>query len=357
MSFGADCNDRCNANHDLGGMDGDMNNILNSGVLMVASAGNNTVDAGDTWPCYYSSDAGNKVYCAGALDSSTGTPRLPFSNFGIVVNIWAPTNIHAMPDGGSAGALTTHRGMSASCPYVAGMAAMMKAIDPTLDANHLMNLIGNAPYIAGTARLIQNDPKVDMIIEPYKAVVAAAGVYHLKPDLRITAPLDGAIIQIGSYQSVQFTAFAADVNDGPWPVAGHPVTWTSDVDGKLPDSGPDGTSMAFGFTLAPLGLRNITASGTNTTGETTSQTIAITTVFTHVMPTPVITWPPPNTTVAPGTYWLTGYAKSTDPGQLGNFSCDRLVFNGNLPAQPVPNSNGLCRAQVTLTLTTPGFGI
>jgi hypothetical protein len=380
MSFGGSCNDWCRLGHDLGGLDSFWDFALDSGILLVASAGNDSANAGDRqeWPCQYSSDKGIAVYCVGALNSVTdgngyfvnndGTAA-PYSNFGTAVNIWAPTNIHAMPDGGSQGQLPVHRGTSASAPYVAGVAAMMKAINPSLDGEHLKAIIGNGPYTVGTAIYGEPylDPKVSLVIQPYKAVVAAAGGYHLAPELRIIAPQDGATIQPGGFVPVQFKASALDVNDGQWPqTLGNPsswwgwprnpnppsiVSWKSDVDGPFPESGLDttgGTSIAHDFTNAPEGLRHVTASVTNSAGITSTATIAITIAFPHVKPTPVITWPPPGTIIPAGTYVLTGYAKSTNPGVLGNFSCDRLVWNGNIPASAVPNSNGLCQAQVTL---------
>ena len=209
MSFGSPCNDWCRAAHDLGGIDSYIDAALDAGILLVASAGNGDgktgVDATDQqiWPCQYeSSNSHNSVYCVGALNPANDGTAAPYSNFGIAVNIWTRTNIHAMPDGGSNpfGSLTTHTGTSASAPYVAGVAAMMKAINPSLDGAHLKSILGNAPYEVGTSifGFPYLDPKVTLVLQPYKAVVAAAGGYHLMPDLRITAPQDGAVTQPGS---------------------------------------------------------------------------------------------------------------------------------------------------------------
>jgi hypothetical protein len=375
MSFGHSCNNLCRAGHELGVLDRYIDSALDAGILLVASAGNDSQDAGDRqeWPCQYkSSGSGNSVYCVGALNPANDGTAAPYSNFGTAVNIWAPTNIHAMPDGGSSGQLTTHAGTSASAPYVAGVAAMMKAINPSLDGEHLKSLIGNGPYTVGTSIIggppgPYMDPKISLVIQPYYAVVAAAGGYHLLPELRIITPQEGANIKLSAYVPVQFQASVVDVNDGQWPDTlacpacwwGWPqnpqppsvVTWKSDVDGAFPTSGFDasgGTSISYDFTNSPEGPRYVTASVTNSAGITNTATIAISVAANHVTPTPVITWPPNGLTIPPGTYTLTGYAHSTDPGVLGNFSCDRLVWNGNVPAVSVPNSNGLCKAQVTL---------
>jgi hypothetical protein len=373
MSFSGTCNDWCGAGHSVGGVNVFMDAALDSGALLVAAAGNNSIDAGQQWPCQFTSGNGNKVYCVGALNSSTDAngyfvsntgSAAPYSNFGLAVNIWAPTNIHAMPDGGSNGNLTVHTGTSASTPYVAGVAAMLKAVNPSLDANGLKGILGNAPFTAGTSiynSIAYTDPKVSLVLSPYKAVVAAAGGYHLKPVLHITSPQDGAVIQVSAGVPINFTATAKDVNDGAWPAAMAPtykgspvaaVAWTSDVDGTLAESSNDnsgGTSMPYDFTYSKEGLRHVTASVTNSAGYTTKVTIAVTIKFNHVTPAPVITWPTPNLTVAPGTYTVTGYAKSTDPGALGNFDCSRLKWNGSVAAVAVPNSNGQCEAQMSFT--------
>ena len=373
MSFGSTCNDWCGIGHSLGGTNVFMDAALDSGALLVAAAGNNSIDAHQQWPCQYISGNGNKVYCVGALNSVTDAngyfvnnngSAAPYSNFGVSVNIWAPTNIHAMPDGGSNGNLTVHTGTSASTPYVSGVAAMLKAVNPNLDANGIKNLIGNAPFTPGTSiynSIAYTDPKVTLVIDSYKAVVAAAGGYHLKPVLQVTAPQNGVVIQVTPGVPVVFTATAKDVNDGAWPAAMAPgysgprvaaIAWTSDVDGTLPESANDtsgGTSLPFDFTYLKEGLRHVTASVTNSAGYTTKVTIAATIQFNHVKPAPVITWPTPNLTVAPGNYTVTGYAKSTDPGALGNFDCSQLKWNGSVAAVAIPNSNGQCEAQLTFT--------
>ena len=373
MSFGGTCNDLCEAGRDIDGVNGFLGSALDSGMLLVASAGNSGANAGNTWPCEYTSGKGNKVYCVGALGNnldsagyfvSESGQAISYSNFGVAVNIWAPTNIHAMPDGGSNGALTVHNGTSASAPYVSGVAAMVKAINPNLDAMGIKNILGDALFVRGSAisnTILFPDPKVSLVINPYPAVVMAAGGYHLHPVLQVTSPADGATVQADPSNPVTFKATAKDVNDGAWPQAAtdgvglaSPITWTSDVDGALTSASNTsaGTSLTYDFTFAPDGLRHITATAVNSAKEKTQVTFALTITHSHVTPTPVITWPPANTTVPPGTYTVTGFAKSTDPGALGNFDCSRLKFDGNITAVAMPNSNGQCQAQMTFAAGT-----
>jgi hypothetical protein len=367
MSFGGSCNDWCRVGHSLGVINGIFDGALDSGILLVAAAGNDAADAGQRqeWPCQYSSGSGNSVYCVGALNSKpdqfgyftkTDGTGASYSNSGDAVSIFAPTNIHVIPSGSSNGALTFHNGTSAAAPYVSGVAAMMKALNPNLDANGIKNILNNTAsmgtcwywngyWVAHTIICPYPNSFAKAILEPYAAVVSAAGGYSLQPEIQITAPLDGATVQAKTGVPVAFTITAADVQDGTWPLKQYgnpnptPIRCSSDVDGPI--------GCSNDFTYAPEGLRHITATVTNSNGISNSATIAVTIKFNHVTPSPVITWPPPNTTVPSGSYTVTGYAKSTDPGVLGNFDCSKLVWNNSVPAVPVPNSSqGMCEAQL-----------
>jgi len=364
ISYGIPCNALCRFETSFV-IDDLLDQALDGGILVVASAGNNGTSADDThfWPCQHSSSNGNGVYCVGALTTpdangySNGDLLTPatYSNWGSTVNIWAPTNIHVMQppvSGGTANIVSGFGGTSASAPFVAGVAAMMKAVNPSLNGNDIKNIIGNtaeipSPYsVTGTFGLV---------IQPYDAVVAAAGGYHLKPEIDIALPADGATIVPSEYPT-NFLANVVDVDIGKWPlpssVSKTPceptrVFWKSDVDGALDTSPDDTTGAQFDFKDAPEGLRHITATVTNAACETSSSTISITVKYPHIAPTPVITWPTNGITVQPGTYTVTGHAKSTDPGDLFNLGCDRLSWDSGLASTPVPNAVGECQSQVT----------
>ncbi len=354
MSFGGDCDVWCRASHSFGVVDSIFDSALDSGILLVAAAGNSAEDAtaNYTWPCYYSSSAGNGVYCVGALGSttdgfgyflkSTGGAE-SYSNYGTTVNIWAPTNIHAMPNGSSAGELAVHNGTSASAPYISGVAAMVKALNPSLQSWDIKNIIGHAPFLAGTGSTAYASP-VTVGVQPYPAVVAAVGAYDLVPDLTITSPKDKTVYN--PYTTpITFTASAKDVNDGD---ISKKVVWSSDKDGSL----GTGASITHDFTYASEGSRTITAMVTNTHGLTSVTSITITIDFQHIKPTPVILWPTNGITINPGTYTVVGYSNDTNPGvDLTNIACDQLLWDSKVASTDLADVTGECQAQLTFTGT------
>lgn len=164
------------------------NDARAAGLVLVAAAGND----GDTtrWaPCVL-----DGVICVGALQPGTQS-AVYYSNSGFHVDIWAPTDIPAMPrpvdetSTTSNGQLMLAGGTSASTPFVAGVAAMMRAYDPTLDSDEVAALLRTTAW-TGLA-----DPKVTYALNAYEAVVAAAGrrlpsdTYEPNDGLAMAAPL------------------------------------------------------------------------------------------------------------------------------------------------------------------------
>lgn len=325
-------------------------------LLLVAAAGNEGVNVSEEHfqPCER-----DGVFCVGALnDGQIYSYRDSnwASNWGSAVSIWAPTNIHRMPDGNNPGTLTKFSGTSASCPFVAGVAALALAMDRNLKGDAAREILARTAW--------KDSPhEVTAYVNAYAAVVAAAGGYHLAPDLQITAPADrSSITPTGGFYVAQFSGRAIDVDDGPLAIA-----WSSDRDGDL----GQGDSVLHDFTSLSEGDRRITATATNRAGVTARATITLRLSFLHIPPTPVITQPQPNTTVAPGAYLLQGRALSTDPGAVGRWTpCDKLVWTSRVrqgstwgpPADGTPivstrsasyDSTGLCEAQVSFA----GVGI
>jgi hypothetical protein len=193
-------------------------------VLVVAAAGNASQDAGanNTWPCTSS-------LCVGAMNSNAtcyacnyvnmdGTGE-SYSNFGPNVVIWAPTNIHTMPDASSNGGLTAHIGTSASAPYVAGVAALMKGVNPSLTAVQMWYILVNTATSVVTSASPDSKPQWGGLIAPLEAVVLGNSGQEVTPRLVITAPNNGATVGQQLYQGVAFSASALDLLAGSPPAS------------------------------------------------------------------------------------------------------------------------------------------
>lgn len=139
-------------------------------VVLVAAAGNNAQDT-NTVPC---KAEGEGVICVGALADDDNV-AIGYSNFGSKVDIWAPTNILTMPDGDTAPSLKTAGGTSAATPFVAGIAAMLKAYDPSLGSAQVRDILRR------TAWTDSPDPKVTHYVNAYAALRAVVGE-DLPPD-------------------------------------------------------------------------------------------------------------------------------------------------------------------------------
>jgi len=194
MSFGAPCGLGCrkfDRDNDV------FSDAANAGVILVASAGNSGIDTGaDNFvhPCI-----NDGVICVGALANNGNTafdnrPVMPpgqgwASNFGSQVAIWAPTNIAVMaaPDNQStppnpatdqtisSGNLLNFGGTSAAAPFVAGIAAMLKAINPTLTSEQVRNLLRDTGWSDSP------DSRVFRYVNALEAVKRASN-YTLPPD-------------------------------------------------------------------------------------------------------------------------------------------------------------------------------
>jgi hypothetical protein len=132
-----------------------------NGCVLVAAAGNSSGSGDGVVPCKADED----VICVGALADNTNV-AISYSNSGNKVDIWAPTNIRAIygedPSGGLT--LTTFGGTSASCPFVAGVCAVLKAYDPTLTSAQVTQILRD------TAWTDSPDPKVTHYINAYAAL-------------------------------------------------------------------------------------------------------------------------------------------------------------------------------------------
>jgi cerevisin len=97
-------------------LDSVVNKAVESGVVVVVAAGNDSLDA-----CLYSPARASKAVTVGA--TNIRDERASFSNWGLCVDIFAPGQDIKSTWKGSDDATNTISGTSMACPHVAGLAA------------------------------------------------------------------------------------------------------------------------------------------------------------------------------------------------------------------------------------------
>lgn len=208
MSFGSDCDKGCRIDDRD---DNPFDTAVNRGskVVFVASAGNGRgnpaagYDVGDdsfVHPCIE-----DHVICVGALNPGANT-KIQYSNFGGQVAIFAPTNIPVMsypPSFDGAGnplplaqadgpaVPQVFGGTSASAPFVAGVVAMMKAVNPDLNHDDVARILRETarPGVAPVTRML----------DAYAAVRRAAGTSGIVKDFFEPNDLETSPATLGNF--------------------------------------------------------------------------------------------------------------------------------------------------------------
>lgn len=164
MSFGAECdNVFCDGYFEFNIFPA-LRNARDNNVVMVAAAGNDNLSTNSV-PC---KAGGEGVICVGALADDTNT-AIGYSNFGPHVDIWAPTNIRTLPDGETTPNLKEFGGTSASTPFVAGIAAMLKAYNLSLSSPQVLDILRR------TAWTDSPDSKVTHYVNAFRALREVSG--------------------------------------------------------------------------------------------------------------------------------------------------------------------------------------
>ncbi len=148
--------------------DNAFNFAVANGVVMVAAAGNGDENnVGQELPDHNVRPATRTpgVITVGALDANDNATG--YSNYGSSISIWAPgDNIPVAPDQGNPNG-SQQSGTSLASPIVAGVAAMMRAVNPSLDSVAVRKILWDTGW-TGTGRVSRG-------LDAHAAVLAALG--------------------------------------------------------------------------------------------------------------------------------------------------------------------------------------
>lgn len=245
------------------------------GVLFVAAAGNEGADAAETLPCAVAATVKN-VLCVGAADAGAKSvfPGGGATNFnaapGGPVSLAAPGNkvLATLPNQNVA----YFAGTSASAPLVSGTAALMFAVDPTLDgkgARSLLETTGGGT-VDGLGRTLNASAAVLATIqrlEPAKLGTGtcsnsltvtlrnASAEAHVHFELTAPTPLAGPSVDAGTSATMTIDGvkagdaltFAAKKPSDFGPVSAGSVTCTLGPAPTAPTVTYSGTLSCSGF--------------------------------------------------------------------------------------------------------------
>jgi len=188
--------------------------VRNAGVVIVAAAGNEAVSS-PAYPAAYSG-----VISVSATDVDNELAR--YSNFGSTIDVAAPggdNSVDLNNDGSPDGVLSTlvevqgtsrlsgyqsYQGTSMATPHVAGVLALMKAVNPDLTPAQIDQLLSEGDLTDDLGTAGRDDQFGHGLINAYKAVQAAITAGDIPIDVPVILNATPSSLEIGSATTFDF---------------------------------------------------------------------------------------------------------------------------------------------------------
>jgi serine protease len=260
--------------------DRNFDKVRKGGATLFASAGNDGIDVDSracigkhcyetllVVPC-----ESTHVICVGGTKTSS-TWKADGSNFGgrpgtTSVELWAPYCMRVMNDAGDPFYETetkTSCGTSFSSPFVAGIAGLLKAADPSLSHSQIRDVLAGTAHRGGVHFDHLIAPDWQRRVDALAAVERVLGASPARPTVTIDSPDDGRFFSLDHWFDLRSTA--TSFAGGPLPVA-----WTSSIDGNL-----GVTDLSGDLTIPPLspGTHVLSAWVADTVGQSAIDQVTI----------------------------------------------------------------------------------
>ena len=273
LSLSGNCGFGCDLSQFFGlgsgfGLQLAINHANNAGAIVVAAAGNAGINLGNAEivPCEL-----EPAICVGSINFAGGNLR----NFGSSVDIWAPegirstvTPLSAMGDADNEGIdeVNIFGGTSAATPFVSGVVAMMKALDPDLKTNEVIQILQDTANF-NTADVNAGPRVTEGWVDAFRAVSAVSP--NKAPTVQIIWPPDGELLLQGWVLSVLARATDPEVADAGGTFTNDGIFTEGGVE-FCRDAGPLASCSLPPFSP---GTHEITATVTDAFGATASHTI------------------------------------------------------------------------------------
>ncbi len=307
-----------------------------TGLLMFAAAGNagQDVDSEDctlgqcwerTWqtPC---ENAG--VICVGGLKGNSKIKAGGSNYGGEQVDIFAPFTLWLGPDPTSPdNKARAINGTSFSSPFVAGVAALIWAANPSLGAGEVEDILMETAHTSP-------DGKVKRYVNALAAVQRALG--NVPPSVSVTNA--GGDVPLG--RELSFNADVFDFEDA-FPCC--TVSWTSGVDGPL------GSGRSITHTFTTPGSRTLTITATDSVGASSSTTLTLNAI--NFAPILTLSSPSSGTNVF-RTASIVLRGRATDRNEANEqLACSNLTWTSSIANDPFPKTG--CNVEVVFSSNGP----